>query len=219
MFKRKHMRGRKKRSSDKNEQSEEDAETDEDDDSDAETCTGSRFSFARMVPDEVPMRKKNILELKKKNADAIAAETEYERIIVNWIDHKVKWRKLCTKRIKLGENDKIDMKKQLWGIDMTILLDHSIQESGEERQFGSLPEMFSNSPYQLDVLTSESFSERMISTANLLVDTHHLHLNDGMIDKLIVLRMNKRFMERVRSKKVFSSVMFDKILSNESEKV
>ena len=102
---------------------------------------------------------------------------------------------------------------------MKILLDHLIQESGEECQFGHLPEMCCNSPSQLSVLTSESFSERIISTANLLVETHRLHLNDDMIDRIIVLRMNKRFMERVRSKNIFSSVMFGNIMSGESAKV
>ena len=91
---------------------------------------------------------------------------------------------------------------------MKILLDHLIRESGEERQFGRLPGMCCDSPCQLGALTSECFSKRMISTANLIVDTHRLRLNDDMIDKLIVLRMNKRFMERVRSKNVFSSAMF-----------
>ena len=86
---------------------------------------------------------------------------------------------------------------------MKILLDHLIQESVEERQCGCLPEMCCNCPCQLGALTSEIFFERMISTDNLLVDTHRLHLNDDMIDKLIVLHMNKRFMERVRSKEVF----------------
>ena len=111
------------------------------------------------------------------------------------------------------------MCKQLLGIKVKILLDHLIQESGEELQFGCLPEMCFNSPCQLGVLTSESFSERMISIANLLVETHWLHLNDKMIDKLIVLRMSKRFMERVGSKNVFSLVMFGNVLSHESAKV
>ena len=41
--------------------------------------------------------------------------------------------------------------------------------------------MCCNSAVQLGALTSESFSERMISAAILLVDTYRLHLNDEMI--------------------------------------
>ena len=53
-----------------------------------------------------------------------------------------------------------------------------MQEIGEERKFGIIPEIFCNLPCQLAVLTSKSFSERMISAANLLVGTHRLRLND-----------------------------------------
>ena len=67
---------------------------------------------------------------------------------------------------------------------MKILLGHLIQESEEEHQFGHLPETCCDSPCQLGVLTSESFSKKMISVANLLADTHRIYLNDDMIDKL-----------------------------------
>ena len=68
---------------DKNEPSEEHSETDEDDDSDSESDADGKFSFTRTVPDQVPMRKKNIPEFKNRNADDIAAEIEHERVIAN----------------------------------------------------------------------------------------------------------------------------------------
>ena len=102
---------------------------------------------------------------------------------------------------------------------MKLLLDHAMKESEEEHQFGYLPEMCCNSPVQLGALTSESFSKRMIITANLIVDTHRLCLNNDMINTLIVLRMNKKFMDRVRSKNILSSMMFDNIESNKIAKV
>ena len=132
----------------------------------------------------------------------------------------MKWRKLHTKKeLNRDQNYKIEMHKHSWRIVMKVILDHLIQESGEDRQFGCLTEMCCNSPCQLGVLTSESFSERMIIAGNVLVDIHRLHLNHDMIDKLIVLRMNKRFIERIRSKKVFSSTIFGKIYSDQSAKV
>ena len=107
------------------------------------------------------------------------------------------------------------MHKHLLGIDMKALLDHLMHESGEERKFGCLSEMCSDSPYQLGALTSYIFSERMIIVANLLVDAHRIHLNDEMIDKMIILRMNKRFIERVRTKKECSYIIFSNMLSEE----
>ena len=59
----------------------------------------------------------------------------------------------------------------------------------------------------------------MTSAANLLVDTHRLLLDDEHMDKMIFLRMSKRLMERFRTKKAFSLVMFSDILSGESETI
>ena len=63
--------------------------------------------------------------------------------------------------------------------------------------------MCTKSPVQLGALTSESFSERMTSSANLLVDAHRLKFGDDMIDELVVLNMNNKFMDRTRSKTTF----------------
>ena len=69
------------------------------------------------------------------------------------------------------------------------------------------------------MFTSESFSEIMIRAANFLVETHRLHFNDEMVDKIIFLRMNKRFMERIRTNNYFSSVLFGNILSDANANV
>ena len=78
---------------DKNEQSEEHAETDEDDDYDTETDADGRFSFHRYIPDELPFRKTNALDHKKRMNDAAAAGKEFERVKANWVECKVKWSK------------------------------------------------------------------------------------------------------------------------------
>ena len=86
------------------------------------------------------MRKKNIPELKKKNADAIAAKTECQRVITNWIEYKAKWRKShATTELNWEQNGKIDTCKYLWGINVNIMLGRLIKKSGEEIQFGCLP--------------------------------------------------------------------------------
>ena len=70
---------------------------------------------------------------------------------------------------------------------MQILMDHSIEESGEHRKCGYLPDVCCNSPCQIGELASDFFSERMISAANLLVDTYRIRLGHAHIDKLIFL--------------------------------
>ena len=76
------------------------------------------------------MQNKNILEREKRSTDSIAAKTEFERVVANWIECKVKHKKLCTKsELNWEQNDKnTDIFKYLWGVNMMVLLDYLIQE-------------------------------------------------------------------------------------------
>ena len=89
----------------------------------------------------------------------------------------------------------------------------------DQKKIGCLPEMCTKSHVQLGALTSESFSERMTSTDNILVDTHRLKFGDDTIDKLIVLRMNKKFMDRMHSKTPCSTMTFETMDANKRSKV
>ena len=55
----------------------------------------------------------------------------------------------------------------------------------------------------------------MISAANLLVYAHRIRLDHDDTDKMVISRMNKRFMERARYKEDFTSILFHGILSDE----
>ena len=55
----------------------------------------------------------------------------------------------------------------------------------------------------------------MISAANLLIDAYRIRLDQGNKDKIIVLRMSKRLMERVVKLEEFNFSMFHDVLSNE----
>ena len=91
-----------------------------------------------------------------------------------------------------------------------------MEENRECRKFGHLLETRINSLCQIGALTSESFSEQMISAANLLVDTHRIRLHCYNIDKMVVLHASKRFMERLRRKEAFTSIVFHYVLSDEN---
>ena len=60
----------------------------------------------------------------------------------------------------------------------------------------------------------KAFLESMISSANILVYTHRVHLGHDHIDNLIVSRMNKRFMERARREEAFTHIIFNDALSD-----
>ena len=50
-------------------------------------------------------------------------------------------------------------------------------------------------------MNAESFAERVNSAAKLLVDDKNTSLADPLINMLVVLRMNRSFMEFMRSNK------------------
>ena len=70
---------------------------------------------------------------------------------------------------------------------MKTLMDHLMEESGKHRKFRYLPNACSNSLFKLGTLASESFSKRMISATNLLVDYHRLYFDHDKINKMAVL--------------------------------
>jgi len=73
-----------------------------------------------------------------------------------------------------------------------------IQYNKDRAQFGFIPFIASCSEGQLGALNSESYAERTISCANLTVDTGNTGLNHADVERLIVLRMNRDFMECMR---------------------
>ena len=54
----------------------------------------------------------------------------------------------------------------------------------------------------------------MISAANILVDVHHIFLDQEKIDKMIFLYISKRLIERVRGKEAFAFIMLHNVLPN-----
>ena len=66
--------------------------------------------------------------------------------------------------------------------------------------FGYLPMMCRLSPCQLGALNAQSFVERMNSCAKLIVGEKRTRLNHELIDKLVILRMNLKFMIYCRGK-------------------
>ena len=96
---------------------------------------------------------------------------------------------------------------------MKMLMNHLIEENREHRKFGYLPSVHKNCSCQLGTIASESFSERVLSAENLLADTHHTRLDHDNVDKMDVLWVSKRLMERVRREEALTSISFRDALS------
>ena len=86
-------------------------------------------------------------------------------------------------------------------VDMGILMRSMEQYNSDNRnEFGFLPLMTRLSPCQLGALNAQSFVERMNSCGKMLVGLKRSNMKHDMIDTLVVLRMNRGFMEHCREK-------------------
>ena len=71
-------------------------------------------------------------------------------------------------------------------------------------------QMCKNSRCQLGALVSQSFAERMNSVANLLVTDRRAHLETALVNKLVVLHINRYFIRTCRENKAATIVQFAK---------
>ena len=69
----------------------------------------------------------------------------------------------------------------------------------ERKVYGYLPRMASCSLGQLGALNAESFCERALSCANLALTDGNSLLGDEELEMLVILRMNRNFMEFMRT--------------------
>jgi len=83
-------------------------------------------------------------------------------------------------------------------LDIGPLYEKIAREDPERKRFGFLPLMASCSDGELGALNAESYAERIISCANLIVDDGNTLLGDDVLEKLVILRMNRDFMFHMR---------------------
>ena len=101
------------------------------------------------------------------------------------------------------------------GMIMKTLMERLMEDNGEHINFGCVTDVRSDSSFQPGVLTSKSFSKRIVIIENLLVETHSARLYHDNIDKLVALCMSKRFMEIALRKEAFNSIVIHDALLDE----
>jgi hypothetical protein len=95
-------------------------------------------------------------------------------------------------------NGHFDLIRDLMGLDMGQLYSKIITKDPDRSSFGFLPLMAGCSDGKIGALNSESFTERVISAANLVMTEGSTLLCDEDLDMLVVLRMNRNFMAFMR---------------------
>ena len=128
--------------------------------------------------------------------DQQKGKIEFQRVIREWVKWRVPWRDLFP---SLSKDRNLDPFEDLMFVEMKLIME-VIEKYNEENEsiFGYLPLMCKSSICQLGALNAQSFAERMISCGNLIITKKRTKLDDDTINKLVVLRMNRKFMEFAR---------------------
>ena len=169
------------------------------DDEDAESVISS---------EDDPENNRGITSTEQLNIDKNEATLEFKKVIRKWGAYVPDWKQLFPEQAFShyeGENGNVicdpDPFTELMQIDMGVLMRRMEQHNSDNRNmFGFLPLMTRLSPCQLGALNAQSFVERMNSCGKLLVGEKRTRMKHDMIDKLVVLRMNRTFMEYCREK-------------------
>ena len=117
----------------------------------------------------------------------------WSRLSVDWIEH------YPDLKATNGPDSQYDLVHDLMPLDMGVLYRKIILSDPNEKVYGKLPLMASCSSGQIGALNAESFCERVISGANLVLDDGNTLLGDEELSMLVVLRMNREFMEYMRA--------------------
>jgi len=119
-----------------------------------------------------------------------------KRCVKNWVKHfKPNWQALFPKA-GLPEQDLNEM--HLMDLDVGPLFHEWSGDEDMKSKYGYLLLMMHCSPLQIGALAAESFCERMISIANMVCTKLNIKLSDEDVEMLVVLKMNKAFIEHCR---------------------
>ena len=121
----------------------------------------------------------------------INRKTEFDNVIKLWIRYMPDWKTLYPE--ELGDKTTIVV-TDLDRVDLKVLM----EDIGENHNYGLLPFMMKSSRGQLGALNAKSFSERINSASKIVLDEGNCRMGYDMLNKLVTLRMNRKFMESRR---------------------
>jgi hypothetical protein len=129
----------------------------------------------------------------------VVALEEAKRAFKNWKKLDVDWLEMFPELMeKKKMNSELDLVEDLMDLDMGVLYNHLEKVDTGRQLYGLIPKMACNSTGQLGALSAESYCERVLSCANNVVTTGNTLLSDEEVEMLVILRMNREFMEFMR---------------------
>jgi hypothetical protein len=127
-------------------------------------------------------------------------KSEFEKVWKAWSTLEVPWESYYPDITKVhGPSSEYDLVYDMMPLNMSTLYKIIHASDPERKVYGYLPLMASCSKGQIGALNAESFCERVISAANLVVNEGSTLLSDKHVTMLTVLRMSRDFMEYMRA--------------------
>jgi hypothetical protein len=158
-------------------------------------ASGNKFTGTTWSDDEEDNESEPEMEV---DHDA-AALSEARRVFKCWKKHKVDWRELYPHlKANKAEGASLDLVEDLMRLDVGKLYNEVTRTDLGRKLFGFIPLMASSSSGQLGALSAESYCERVLSCANNVLVTGNTLLSDEEVEMLVVLRMNREFMQFMR---------------------
>ena len=96
------------------------------------------------------------------------------------------------------EAETLDLTEDLMSLDMGTLYRQVGGMDAGKGAFGWIPTMASSSVGQLGALSAESYCDRILSCANNVLTKGNTLLSDAELEMIVVLRMNREFMQFMR---------------------
>jgi len=135
------------------------------------------------------------------------ADEDEDEVITNeakaalkaWRKYKVEWLDMYPDLKKKKKVDEpLDLVEDLMQLDIGRLYKHVEGVDQGRKLYGWIPLMASCSTGQLGALSAESYCERVLSCANNVLVKGNTLLSDEEVEMLVVLRMNRGFMQFMR---------------------
>ena len=100
---------------------------------------------------------------------------------------------------ELKHKEALDSVGDLMPLDVGHLYREIAAKDIDRKIYGYIPAMASCSYGQIGALNAESFCERVLSIANMVLTEGNTLLGDEELSMLVVLRMNRQFMDFMRT--------------------
>jgi hypothetical protein len=130
---------------------------------------------------------------------AQGAKVDFKRAWSKWARLDMNWQDLFPEVKSSGLEGKYDLVHDLMPLPVGKVYQKIIESDPQHKVYGYLPQMAGCSKGQIGALNAESFCERVLSGANLVVTDGNTLLKDTSVTKLTILRINREFMEYMRA--------------------